>query len=239
MHKKHILKALSLLAAVCVTAGCNGSTTEEMTTTTATQITSVASNTLQTTIVEKETDSEISASSQLEIDYVDDDGIVYYKNPTEWTYEKFYSALTINGKKIEAPLTIAKLGDEFSTESVEQIEYNPETGFCAVQLLYNNMPFAMAIYKQIDSIDDIRNEQIDMIKQVFDYTVVEDNYSLLKVNGIGMSSKKAKVKNSLGVPNGEQEWILIYDNDKMSFAFNDSDEIISVTIDFEKMKESK
>lgn len=239
MRNKNILKVLSLLAAVCIAAGCNRNTVQETTTSVVVESTTTVTTTAETTTVAEETDSEISASSQLEIDYVDDDGIIYYKNPTEWTYEKFYSALTINGKKIEAPLTIAKLGDEFSTESVEQIEYNPETGFCAVQLLYNNMPFAMAIYKQIDSIDDIRNEQIDMIKQVFDYTVVEDNYSLLKVNGIGMSSKKAKVKNSLGVPNGEQEWILIYDNDKMSFAFNDSDEIISVTIDFEKMKESK
>lgn len=238
MRKKRILKALSLIAAVCIAAGCNGSITGDTTTTNSAQVTTSAADTVETTAAE-ETDSEISASSELEVDYVDDDGIIYYKNPTEWTYEKFYSALTINGKKIEAPLTIAKLGDQFSTESVEQIEYNPQTRFCAVQLLYNNMPFAMAIYKQIDNIDDIRNEQIDMIKQVFDYTVVETNYSLLKVNGIGMSSKKAQVKNSLGIPNGEQEWIQIYDNDKMSFAFNDSDEIISVSIDFEKIKENK
>ena len=228
MKKRQILRALSLLAAVCIAAGCIGSTAVETTAGAGTQA--------ETSTVSETTTAEVE---ELEVDHVDEDGIVYYKNPTEWTYEKFFSQLTINGNEIESPLTISKLGNGFSTESIEQIEYNPETGFCAVQLLYNDLPFAMAIFKHIDDINAVNNEQIDMIKQVFDYTVVESNYGLLKINGVGMNSKKEQVKNALGIPRGEQQWLLIYDDDKMSFAFSDSDEVISVTIDFQKMEENK
>ena len=234
MKNKHILKVLSLLAALCIAAGCRESTTAETTAGAGTQA--------ETSIVSETTTAAESVSAEveeLEVDHVDEDGIVYYKNPTEWTYEKFFSQLTINGNEIESPLTISKLGNGFSTESIEQIEYNPETGFCAVQLLYNDLPFAMAIFKHIDDINAVNNEQIDMIKQVFDYTVVESNYGLLKINGVGMNSKKEQVKNALGIPRGEQQWLLIYDDDKMSFAFSDSDEVISVTIDFQKMEENK
>ena len=214
----NFFKAILLLAAVCAAAGCGGS---------AVTGTTAGSTTLA-----------VTEAAEPEVDHVDEDGIVYYKNPTEWTYEKFFSQLTINGNEIESPLTISKLGNGFSTESIEQIEYNPETGFCAVQLLYNDLPFAMAIFKHIDDINAVNNEQIDMIKQVFDYTVVESNYGLLKINGVGMNSKKEQVKNALGIPRGEQQWLLIYDDDKMSFAFNDLDKVISVTIDFQKMNEN-
>ncbi len=70
MKKRNVLKALLLLASVCIVAGCNGSMAA------------------QTTTVDEETDSEISASSELEVDYVDEYGYTYYKNPTIWTTEK-------------------------------------------------------------------------------------------------------------------------------------------------------
>ena len=230
----NFFKAILLLAAVCAAAGCGGGSVVAETTAGA-GIQAETSTVSETTTAAESVSAEVE---ELEVDHVDEDGIVYYKNPTEWTYEKFFSELTINGNEIGSPLTISKLGDGFSTESIEQIEYNPETGFCAVQLLYNDLPFAMAIFKHIDDINNINNAQIDMIKQIFDYTTVESNYDLLKINGVGMNSKKEQVKNALGVPHGEQQWILIYDDDKMSFAFNDLDKVISVTIDFQKMNEN-
>lgn len=58
---KNNLKLLSLFAAVCIVAGCNTETSTD-------------TDTAATT--------EASASTEPEVDYVDDNGIVYYKNPS-------------------------------------------------------------------------------------------------------------------------------------------------------------
>ena len=113
MRNKNILKVLSLLAAICITAGCSGSTTVEtvtLSTTTTAQITTAVT----TSVSSKETNSEFSELAEAEIDYVDEFGYFYYKNPTIWTSEKIFEELTINGKKHDAPLTLEKLGQEFS-----------------------------------------------------------------------------------------------------------------------------
>jgi len=236
MQKKHILKALSLLAAVCITAGCSGSDAAETTTTTATQITSVVSNTLQTTIVEKETDSEISASSQLEIDYVDDDGIIYYKNPTEWTYEKFYSALTINGNRIDAPLTLEKLGQGFSVDEAT-IDYDEEQQLCVAQILYDDNLFAQVRFKDVYDTDELEDKEIDIIFQLFSSHTDEECFDVLRLNNIGMGSNKDDIKSAIGVPYEEADYILVYNNNDFSFQFDGNGNADLLLINFEVMKE--
>ena len=201
MRNKNILKAFSLLAAVCIAAGCNGSTATETTTTTTT--TAVESTTTVTTVAEittsaEGTDSEISASSQLEIDYVDDDGIIYYKNPTEWTYEKFFSELTINGKSIEAPLTIEKMGEDFSLV-VETIEYLESDKVICAEMSYKDNVFATVSLKNCENNQDIQNKEIKLMN-ISDVLYECDIFPNVLISGVGIASTRTDIISACGVP---------------------------------------
>ena len=69
MRNKNILKALSLLAAVCITAGCNGSTMAETTTTTVAQTTTAVTREelveTEGEIVSKSNDKEIAETVEI------------------------------------------------------------------------------------------------------------------------------------------------------------------------------
>ena len=81
MQKKHILKAFSLLAAVCVTAGCNGSTTAETTTkTTTAEITTVTEQSIVTTEDVGETNGIKYCEIPEGMTFEDLCGFVYYKD---------------------------------------------------------------------------------------------------------------------------------------------------------------
>ena len=193
MKKRQILRALSLLAAVCIAAGCRGSTAAETTAGTGIQAET-------STVSEKTTAAEsVSAEvEELEVDHVDEDGTVYYKNPTEWTYEKIFSELTINGKSIEAPLTIEKFGKDFSlnTDTAEYLE--ADMVVCA-EMSYKGSTFANVTLKDCQNKQDLSNKEIRLLV-LSDVLYECDDFPNILISGIGISSNRNDIISVFGVP---------------------------------------
>ena len=187
MNNSYILKAISLLAAVCIAAGCRGSTAVETTAGTGTQA--------ETSIVSEATTAEVE---ELEVDHVDEDGTVYYKNPTEWTYEKIFSELTINGKSIEAPLTIEKFGKDFSlnTDTAEYLE--ADMVVCA-EMSYKGSTFANVTLKDCQNKQDLSNKEIRLLV-LSDVLYECDDFPNILISGIGISSNRNDIISVFGVP---------------------------------------
>ena len=189
----NFFKAISLIAAVCVAAGCGGSVVAE--TTAGAGIQAETSTVSETTTAAESVSAEIE---ELEVDHVDEDGIVYYKNPTEWTYEKFFSELTINGKSIEAPLTIEKFGKDFSlnTDTAEYLE--ADMVVCA-EMSYKGSTFANVTLKDCQNEQDLSNKEIRLLV-LSDVLYECDDFPNILISGIGISSNRNDIISVFGVP---------------------------------------
>ena len=98
MRNKNILKVLSLLAAVCITAGCNGSAAP-----------------VQDTVTESLTD---------DVNYADNSEQSLFQKKfeiTDWTMEDLVTDMTICGKKVVLPCTISELSKELLDSYIEKI----------------------------------------------------------------------------------------------------------------------
>ncbi len=193
MKKRQILRMLSFLAALCIAAGCRGSTAVETTAGAGTQA--------ETSTVSEATTAAESVSAEveeLEVDHVDEDGTIYYKNPTEWTYEKFFSELTINGKSIEAPLTIEKFGKDFSlnTDTAEYLE--ADMVVCA-EMSYKGSTFANVTLKDCQNEQDLSNKEIRLLV-LSDVLYECDDFPNILISGIGISSNRNDIISVFGVP---------------------------------------
>ncbi len=183
----NFFKAILLLAAVCAAAGCGGSAVAETT--------AGAGIQAETSTVSETTTAEVE---ELEVDHVDEDGTIYYKNPTEWTYEKFFSELTINGKSIEAPLTIEKFGKDFSlnTDTAEYLE--ADMVVCA-EMSYKGSTFANVTLKDCQNEQDLSNKEIRLLV-LSDVLYECDDFPNILISGIGISSNRNDIISVFGVP---------------------------------------
>ncbi len=100
MRNKNILKVLSLLAAVCIVAGCNGSTATETTTPTTTTVTTQITTAMTTAVVTEETTTAEAEEA---------DEIKYCKIPEGMTFEDLCKLIHIDGNPVKLPCTV----DEF------------------------------------------------------------------------------------------------------------------------------
>ena len=213
MKNKHILKALSLLAALCIAAGCRGSTTAETTAGAGTQA--------ETSTVSETTTAEVE---ELEVDHVDEDGIVYYKNPTEWTTDKIFEELTINGQKFEAPLTLEKLGEGYS-HSTDGGYYDSNKRIACLRLMYNGKSLAWVYFDDCDSIDDVQNKNYNYI--VFSANDIDNEYTHnVSINEIELFSSYKQLLEKMGVPAVDDGYNKNYTSDNeavenQNFSYND------------------
>lgn len=123
MKKKRILKMLSLLAAVCIAAGCSASTTAETTEKPLAEINST------------ENSEEPLFQKEFEI--------------TDWTMEELISDFTLCGKKINIPCSVNQLEDNYSGTYINNalIYDNKEIGYIynATQRSQNEDPMIRQI----------------------------------------------------------------------------------------------
>ena len=128
MKKKRILNALSLLIAVCVTAGCNSE--EEKITTAAPEVQDTVTITTQTTTAASE---QIVAEKHTFNPFTDN-----------WNAEKIAALIEIDGKSLEFPCT----PDEFEkqNENITLGELDIYTSFCDVY--YNNVNIGSLLLNQ-------------------------------------------------------------------------------------------
>lgn len=204
MKNKHILKALSLLAAVCIAAGCSGSTAAE--------------TTAESTI------SVISEIAEPEVDYVDEFDYTYYKNPTIWTTDKIFEELTINGQKFEAPLTLEKLGEGYS-HSTDGGFYDSNKRIACLRLMYNGKSLAWVYFDDCDSIDDVQNKNYNYI--VFSANDIDNEYTHnVSINEIELFSSYKQLLEKMGVPAVDDGYNKNYTSDNeavenQNFSYND------------------
>ena len=209
MKKRQILRMLSFLAALCIAAGCRGSTTAETTAGAGTQ--TETSTVSETTTAAESVSAEVE---ELEVDHVDEDGIVYYKNPTFWTAEKAISELTINGQTFEIPLSIDKLGECFGYSN-DGAFYDSKTRTTCLRLLCNDKPLAWVYLDDCDDIEDIERKIYNKIQ--FDFSATSDDFfENVLISECGLNSSRSDIINALGNPSVATESYLIYTKSDIS-----------------------
>ncbi len=200
MKKKNILKTLSLLAAVCITTGCNGVTAAETTTVALEQ-------------------------SEPEVDYVNENGIIFYKNPVGMTYEMIYEKLKINGVGFEAPLTLEKLGTDFDIDE-DSISYVKENSILCAFLESEAERVGVVYLDNSDSDENNRYKEIIHIHSsssfVMDKTVEFD----ISFSGISIGTSEEIIINELGIPNS-----ISYNEDKTDalYAYTDDECLVHIS----------
>ena len=178
MNNSYILKAISLLAALCIAVGCSGNPATK--------------TTAEITI------SVISEIAEPEVDYVDEFDYTYYKNPTIWTTDKIFEELTINGQKFEAPLTLEKLGEGYS-HSTDGGFYDSNKRIACLRLMYNDKSLAWVYFDDCDSIDDIEEKAYSSIQ--FDVNTTDEEFvGKTGICGINIASTEADLINNIGIP---------------------------------------
>ena len=211
----NFFKAILLLAAVCAAAGCGGGSVVAETTAGA-GIQAETSTVSETTTAAESVSAEVE---ELEVDHVDEDGTVYYKNPTEWTYEMVYEALTIEGKKVQAPLTFEDFGDKYSLNDAT-LTYFEDTKHLEAGIIYNEKKFGSILLTDCADINDRYNKELGFI--ALRDPEMRDVLPDIKVNNIGLGSVKSDVIDALGVPyseiseiyqDGTLEGVLVYKSD--------------------------
>ena len=217
MQKKHILKVLSLLAVVCITAGCNGSTMAEtvtLSTTTTAQITTAVT----TSVLSKETNSEFSELAEAEIDYVDENGEIFYKNPTEWTFEKVFKELRINGQQFESPLTFDKLGEGFEFSDGEyDTTYSSSNNKISKMIKLRDKYFCSVTFLDCKDENDYDKPFHELVLTLSGTN--EEYRHDITINGIGIGATAKDVIEKLGVPYSEFGGGLIYTASNVNKTF--------------------
>ncbi len=210
----NFFKAISLIAAVCAAAGCGGSAVTETTAGAGTQ--AETSTVSETTTAAESVSAEVE---ELEVDHVDEDGTIYYKNPTEWTYEMVYEALTIEGKKVQAPLTFEDFGDKYSLNDAT-LTYFEDTKHLEAGIIYDEKKFGSILLTDCADINDRYNKELGFI--ALRDPEMRDVLPDIKVNNIGLGSVKSDVIDALGAPyseiseiyqDGTLEGVLVYKSD--------------------------
>jgi len=166
----NFFKAILLLAAVCAAAGCGGSVVAETTAGTGIQA--------ETSTVSEATTAE---AEELEVDHVDEDGTVYYKDPTEWTYEMVYEALTIEGKKVQAPLTFENFGDKYSLDEAT-LTYFKDSSCVGAGIIYNGKNFLSVVFLDCANKGDTKNKEISLICLRNTEQELQDDFPDIKIN---------------------------------------------------------
>lgn len=210
MQKKHILKALSLLAAVCITAGCNGNATAEITTVTE-----------QATITTE--------------DVEETNGIKYCEIPEGMTFEDLCSLFYYKDKQLQFPCTIDEilaLNENWKTDKNYGVD-----GDKSATLIYeldgqgNEQPcFLVGTYSE-GSLESFVDASTQFVFMPYDYAF-NSGLSLAEIN---VCDKVLEVSDILGKPSCEEPGYQCYyfKNDdkklKLDFGYDESN-ITDVTL---------
>ncbi len=133
-----------------------------------------------------------------EIDYTDERGRVFYKNPTLWTTEEIFEKLTINGKTYDYPLTLEKLGEGYALSDYGSF-YDSENRSSCKMLTYNDKHVGYVYFEDCESLDDTDGKNITEILFVITETDEEfaDNSGF---GGITVNSSLEDVYEIAGTP---------------------------------------
>lgn len=208
MRKKHIFKALSLIAAVCIAAGCNGSEIAKTTTTIAKQ-TTIASTTT------KPLKEEINSTGNSEQPFFRKEFEI-----TDWTMDELVSDFTLCGNKICIPCSVKQLEDNYNGTYINNalIYDNKEIGY-----IYNTTQKSQS--------------EDPMIRQIVLGGLSNVVLPKFSIKTISETSTKYEVEEVLGIPNvnsGDESWARYFfsNNESILFVYDNenSERIKMITI---------
>ncbi len=209
-------KLLSLLAAVCITAGCNGNAVVETTATTATTNTEALTDSITYT----ENSEQPLFQKEFEI--------------TDWTMEDLVADMTICGKKVGLPCTISDLSDSFGIEEFDHISGATGKRTKGCEIYHNNIKIAFA-YCDVEEDDNV-------ITSICFDEIIRDDAQIPEINIMGITDKASStdVVAILGEPNVNTEYSCDYryyfsNNQHLYISFNDDEtEIMYLAIEFKE-----
>lgn len=223
MTKRRVLRAVSLLAAVFVLSGCGNAASKTI------------EKTGVQTVFSASTENISKVAAELEVDYIDELGLIHYKNPTDITYEQIYQKLKINGLNVDAPLTIEKFGQDFNL-CADSIEYIEEENVVCAEISYKGNVFANI------SIKDCQNEKDFNSKEIILIVVLDslNDENIITVSNIGIGSKREEVISEFGIPYAESvsdnsgDTMLTYGNENSMLSFScENGSVQTILIGFE------
>ena len=192
MKKRQILKALSLLAAICIAAGCNASTAVE--TTSAVDIT--ATTTAEITTASAEVMAETEAG-QGEIEEIN--GKKYCKIPEGMTFEDLCGLVYYKDTQLHFPCTIDEilaLNENWGTDKF----YGKEGGKDAAQVYdYSNSDKGQYVCT-LGTISDGNLEIYEDVSLHFHFSTDYTEDAGFTFNGVKNGTDMSEIKSVFGEP---------------------------------------
>ncbi len=175
MRRPNIIIFSAVLAALCLMGGCSTAKTET--------ITLSDGNTVE-----------------LVIESVDEQyGVTTYKNPAVWSYDAICDALTIGGRKVEAPLTLEDFAPDYSLET-ETLDYNDYGKEIHAGLIFNQQKIGAVAIEDCADVDDTSNKRINMLALGLSPEENPVDFSDITINGITLGATREEVIAALGIP---------------------------------------
>ena len=142
-----------------------------------------------------------------------------------------YEALTIEGKKAQAPLTFEDFGDKYSLNEAT-LTYFEELSRLDAGIIYNGKKFGSVIFLDCADKYDTQNKEIAGIGLRNPEQELQDDFPDIKINGITLGSSRSEIISAFGTPSfeiydGSSPYSLSYksdlnaDNRSLVFILND------------------
>lgn len=222
MKKRQILKALSLLAAVCIAAGCNGNTAAE--TTNAVDITATTTAEITTTSAEVTAETEAGQGEFEEIN-----GKKYCKIPEGMTFEDLCGLVYYKDTQLHFPCTIDEilaLNENWKTDKNYGVDGDKSSAIIyEVDEDGNEQPcFIVGTYSE-GSLDSFADVSTRFVFMPYDYAFNSGLSLFVEINGY---NKVLKISDFLGRPSYEESGYQCYDFKngdrrlKLDFGYDES-----------------
>lgn len=180
MKRLSIIKLSAIFTTLCLMAGCSTSKTET--------ITLSDGNTVK--LVVESINEEF--------------GTTTYKNPAVWSYDTICDALTINGKKVVAPLTLEDFGSDYSIE-MSTFDYDDNYQEIHAGLIFNQQKIGAVAITDCANTDYFADKRINMLALGLSPEENNVDFSDITISGITTGATREEVIASLGVPINEIE----------------------------------
>lgn len=152
-----------------------------------------------------------------------------------WTAESVIKTICIDGKLLEYPFTIGRLGNDFTiNENNTQIF---ESGAASTILYKDDIPILTIEFQNITNYNQINSAKPHGFSSYYkDSSSIEDDISkVVSINGVRLGASKSEIELVFGTPDSISDHLLSYIDRNtnqicVGFWLNDNDELYSFSI---------
>ena len=219
--KYRILSILGMSALICTAAGCSGSSSSES-----------GSSAPQTTQASQAT--QTAGTTAAAMTESAEEGT---KSSEKFDFGKAVKSITICGKEISYPITLADLGDDFTLNLDSDVTSTSYFEDYMVTVNYKGKYVGVVTYNDIDSPDKISKDTYMAGIRLTSSNADSFDVPLITVNGIGLGDKRERVTAEFGISkldmdNRDMYWEVTEKERSLSFEYaspdNDTIEAIDI-----------